>query len=64
MRCGPGEDVVVTDPQDDDVGGTCEKVRRVDLGLLPGIGDPMPEFPPEVGMREYGTNPRDPGTPD
>ena len=46
------------------MGGTCEKVRRVDLGLVPGIGDPMPEFPPKVGMREYGSNPRDPGTPD
>ena len=56
MRCVPGEDAVVADPQDD-VGWDCEKVRRVDLGLVPKVGDPLWEFPPEVGMREYGPNP-------
>lgn len=46
---------MVADPQDD-VGGDCEKVRRVDLGLVPEIGDPLWEFPTEVGMREYNPN--------
>lgn len=56
MGPNPSEDAVVADPQDD-VGGDCEKVRRVDLGLVPEIGNPLWEFPPEVGMREYGPNP-------
>lgn len=45
-------------------GGDCEKVRHVDLGLVPEVGDPLPEFPPEVGMREYGPNPRAGGLPE
>ena len=57
VRCGPGEDAVVADPRDD-VGGDCETVRHVDLARVPQIGDPLWEFPPEVGLREYGPNPR------
>lgn len=56
LRCGPGEDAVVADPQDD-VGGDCEEVKRVSLGLVPRIGEPLPEFPPEDRMRRYGPNP-------
>ncbi|CAA9386772.1 MAG: hypothetical protein AVDCRST_MAG01-01-275 [uncultured Rubrobacteraceae bacterium] len=56
LECGTGEDAVVADPRDD-VDGDCERVKRVDLGLIPSIGDPLPEFPPEVGLREYGPNP-------
>lgn len=56
LRCGPGEDAVVADPQDD-VGGDCEGVRRVSLGLVPRIGEPLPEFPPEDRMRRYGPDP-------
>jgi hypothetical protein len=56
LRCRPGEDAVVADPQDD-VGGDCEEVRRVYLGPVPHIGDPLPEFPPEDRMRRYGPNP-------
>ena len=56
VRCGPGWDAAVADPQDN-VGDDCEEVRRVDMGLFPEIGDPLWEFPPEVGVREYGPNP-------
>ncbi|QIN84000.1 hypothetical protein GBA63_16120 [Rubrobacter tropicus] len=63
LDCGPGDDAVVADPQDD-VDGDCETVTRVDLGLIPSIGDPLPEFPPEVGMREYGPNPYSGKSPD
>lgn len=56
VRCGPGEDRVVADPQDD-VGDDCEGVRRVNMDLMPEIGDPLREFPPETGTREYGPNP-------
>ena len=63
LDCGPGDDAVVADPQDD-VDGDCEAVRRVDLGLIPSIGDPLPEFPPEVGLREYGPNPYSGRSPD
>lgn len=63
IRCGPGEDLAVADPQDD-VGDDCEKVRHVDMGLLPEVGDPLPEFPPEVGTRRYGPNPGTVRSPD
>ena len=63
VRCGPGRDAAVADPQDD-VGDDCERVRRVDMGLLPEVGDPLPEFPPEVGVREYGPNPYPRRSPD
>lgn len=63
VRCGPGRDAAVADPQDD-VGDDCERVRRVDMGLLPEVGDPLPEFPPEVGVREYGPNPYSGRSPD
>ena len=56
VRCGPGEDVAVADPQDD-VGDDCESVRRVNMGLVPEVGDPLWEFPPESGTRMYGPNP-------
>ena len=56
LRCGPGVDAVVADPQDD-VHGDCEEVTRVDLGLVPQLGDPLPEFPPENKMRGYGPRP-------
>lgn len=55
LNCGPGEDVVVADPQDD-VDDDCENVKRVSLSLVPHIGDPLPEFPPENMMRRYGSN--------
>lgn len=51
VRCGPGEDAAVADPQDD-VDGDCEKVRHENLGLVPQIGDPLWEFLPGVGMWE------------
>lgn len=63
VRCGPGSDRVVADPQEE-VGEDCESVRRVDVGLVPEIGDPLWEYPPETGTREYGPNPdpsRNPG---
>lgn len=63
LDCGPGDDAVVADPQDD-VDVDCEKVRRVDLGLIPSFGDPLPEFPPEVGMRKYGPNPHSGSAPE
>lgn len=63
IRCGPGEDLAVADPQDN-VADDCEKVRRVNMGLLPEIGDPLPEFPPEIGTRQYGPNPRPVPSPD
>ncbi len=56
LRCGPGTDRVVADPQDE-VDGDCESVRRVNMGLVPEIGDPLWEFPPETGTRRYGSNP-------
>lgn len=63
VRCGPGEDRVVADPQDD-VGDDCERVQRVNMGLVPEIGDPLWEFPPEIGTREYGPSPYTGGSPD
>ena len=63
VRCEPGEDLAVADPQDN-VADDCEKVRRVNMGLLPEIGDPLPEFPPEIGTRRYGPNPQPVQSPD
>ena len=56
VRCGSGEDRAVADPQDE-VSADCEGVRRIDMGLLPEIGDPLWEFPPESGTRQYGPHP-------
>jgi len=63
VQCGPGSDRVVADPQDD-VDRDCESVRRVNMGLVPEIGDPLWEFPPETGTRQYGPNPGPVGSPD
>ena len=56
LRCGPGVDAMVADPQDD-VGADCEAVTRVDLGLVFRIGEPWPNFPSEENMRRYGPRP-------
>lgn len=56
LRCGPGVDAVVADPEDD-VHGDCEGVTRVDLSSVFRIGDPLPEFPSEENMRQYGPRP-------